>query len=463
MELHELGLVALVAALREGEVTPTEAARHHLDRIAAHDAALGAFVEVTAERALERAVALGSPPRDAGPLWGVPLAEKDLVARAGVPTRYGSRAFADNVPERSDPLALALDGLGAVSLGKTNTPEFGMTGYTESEVAPPARNPWDPSTGAGGSSGGAAVAGAAGVGAAAPPAHGGGGLPHPAAAGGVVGIKPSRGRVPVGSGLDAPGGLSVAGPIARTVDDAAHLLDALCASAPYGYATRAPGHGPFVEAVRGVPRMLRVGATLATPWDGWTDTSLDPRAHAAYAKAATILERAGHGLDDAEWHPSGYPELFTTIWRSSASQIPVADDELDSRVSPFTAWMARQGRALSAEEALGAYRAAAAFERDTIRAFSRFDAVLTPALAMDPRPIGWYEGDPMENFERQCRYAPHTSFVNVAGLPAVTVPVTREPGERPWSVQLVGRPGGEAAILALAAELERSAGPLPRP
>lgn len=463
MELHELGLVALAAALREGEVTPVEAARCHLDRIAAHDDALGAFVEVTTRQALERAADLGAPPRRAPALWGVPLAEKDLVARAGVPTRYGSRAFADNVPERSDPLALALDELGAVSLGKTNTPEFGMTGYTESEVAPPARNPWDPSTGAGGSSGGAAVAVAAGMLPAAPASDGGGSIRIPAATVGVVGIKPSRGRVPVGSGLDSPGGLSVAGPIARTVEDAAYLLDALCATVPQPYATVAPGRGPFVEAVRSVPRMLRVGATLATPWDGWTDTSLDPRAHAAYVKAATILSGAGHGVDDADWRPTGYPELFTTIWRASASQIPVADDELDARVGGFTAWMARQGRALSAESAVAAYQAGAAFERETIRAFSRFDAVLTPALAMDPRPIGWYGDDPEENFARQCRYAPHTSFVNVAGLPAVTVPVTREPGERPWSVQLVGRPGGEAAILALAAELERSAGPLPRP
>ncbi|WOF22113.1 amidase [Microbacterium betulae] len=462
-ELHELSAVTLAGLLQRGDVTPREAAAHFLARIARADDALGAFVEVTAERALRRAGALGAPD-PSRPLWGMPLADKDLTARAGVPTRYGSRAFASYVPEHSDPLARALDDLGAVSLGKTNTPEFGMTGYTESRVAPPARNPWDTTTGAGGSSGGAAAAVAAGLLPAAPASDGGGSIRIPAATVGVVGLKPSRGRLPVGSGMDAPGGLSVAGPIARTVEDAAFLLDALAASGPYPYATRAPGSGPFHDAARRGPGRLRVGATTVTPWDGWTDTTLDPGARAAFDAGVRLLEAAGHDVADAGWRPRGYPALFATIWRASAARIPVADERLDDLLEPLTAWLVREGRALPAERVLAAYAEAAVFERETISAFSPFDVVVTPALALSPRPVGWYPADdPERNFAQQCRYAPHTSFVNVAGLPAITVPLHPDATGRPVSVQLIGRPGGEAVLLSLAAQLEAARGPLPHP
>ena len=462
-ELHELSAVALADALQRGEVTPRDAAAHFLARIARTDDSIGAFVEVTAERALERASALGAPD-PSRPLWGIPLADKDLTARAGVPTRYGSRAFASYVPEHSDPLARALDDLGAVSLGKTNTPEFGMTGYTESRVAPPARNPWDTATGAGGSSGGAAAAVASGLLPAAPASDGGGSIRIPAATVGVVGLKPSRGRLPVGSGMDAPGGLSVAGPIARTVEDAAFLLDALMASAAYPYATRAPGDGPFRGAALREPGRLRVGATTVTPWDGWTDTALDADARAAYETGILLLGSAGHDVEAAGWRPRGYPELFTTIWRASAARIPVADDRLDDLLEPLTAWLVREGRALPAERALAAYAEATAFERETIAVFSPFDAILTPALALPPQRVGWYPSDdPERNFAQQCQYAPHTSFVNVAGLPAITVPLRPDATGRPVSVQLVGRPGGEGVLLSLAAQLESERGALPHP
>lgn len=463
MEFHEMGAVALAAALQAGEASPRDVAAHFLARIERADGALGAFTEVTAERALAQADALGAPDPSRA-LWGLPLADKDLTARTGVPTRYGSRAFASYVPAASDPLALALDELGAVSLGKTNTPEFGMTGYTESRVAPPARNPWDPATGAGGSSGGAAVAVAAGLLPVAPASDGGGSIRIPSATVGVVGLKPSRGRLPIGSGMDVPGGLSVAGPIGRTVADAAFLLDALVPSALYAYATRASGEGPFLPCAMREPGSLRVGFTTATPWDGWTDTTLHPSAREAFAAGLATLARLGHDVEDAHWRPTGYPELFTTIWRASAARIPVPDERLDEDLEPLTAWLVREGRALPAERLLAAYAAATAFERATIAAFAPFDVVVTPALAQSPRPVGWHDADdPERNFAQQCSYAPHTSFVNVCGLPALTVPLVPDETGRPVSVQLIGRPGGEAAIISLAAQLEAERGPLPWP
>ncbi|MTE23077.1 amidase [Microbacterium sp. ZXX196] len=460
MVLPERPLAELIATLAAGEASPTSAVSVAIAR-AEEGAALGAFVRLTGERALERARALerGAP---AGLLWGVPLAEKDLTARAGVETEYGSRAFAGHVPEVSDPLAAALDAAGAVSIGKTNTPEFGLTGYTESAVAPPARNPWDPVTGAGGSSGGAAVAVATGMLPAAPASDGGGSIRIPAATVGVVGLKPSRGRLPFANGLETPGGLSTAGAIARSAEDAAILLDALVAGGPHHFATRPPGHGPFAPAARQDPPRSRIGVTLATPWDGWTSTDLDPAARAAFDRAIRILGGAGHDVADAAWRPVGYPEMFLTLWRASAARIPIADGDLDALAEPLTAWLVREGRALGAAELLAAQQRQAAFERRTIADFAAFDAVLTPALALPPRPVGWYAGvTPEENFARQCSYAPHTSFVNVAGLPAITVPVGGE--GRPWSVQLVGRPGGEERILQLARQLEDARGPLPYP
>ncbi|MGC0367903.1 amidase [Microbacterium sp. SLBN-111] len=458
---HDLSLVAQVAALREGALDPRDLVEHYLARVSRF-ADLGAFAEVTPDAARRRTdEVLASSPR--GPLWGVPLADKDLVARAGVPTRYGSRSRADIVPSASDPLATALDVAGAINVGKTSTSEFGLTGFTEPLIHAPARDPWRPSAGAGGSSGGAAVAVAAGLLPAAVGSDGGGSIRIPSATVGVVGLKPSRGRLPIGSGFDAPDGLSVTGPIARTVEDAGLLLDALVGLAPFTYATAAPGSGPFVEAATRPAAGLRIGVTTVSPWDDDEDITLDDEARVAFDTAAAWLSDAGHAVTDADWHPVGYPALFRVLWRASAARIPLSTHDL-TLVEPLTAWLVQEGRALTAPELLGGLTEARAFERRTIADFAAFDAVLTPALAQSPRPVGWYAGhDPERTFAMQVEYAPYSSFVNVAGLPALTLPVTRDAEGHPVSVQLIGRPGGEAALLALGAELEARRGPLPHP
>ncbi|WP_417509940.1 amidase [Microbacterium sp.] len=461
-ELHELTAIDQLAALRAREVSPADLTQHYLDRIARFDDGLGAFVEVTADAALERAAALtaGEP---SGALWGLPFGDKDLVPRAGVPTRFGSRLHRDFVPDATGDQAAVLDEAGGISLGKTNTPEFGLTGYTETQIAPPARDPWNPANGAGGSSGGAATAVAAGLLPLAPASDGGGSIRIPAATVGVVGIKPSRGRVPFASGLDSPGGLPVAGPIARTVADAALLLDVQVAGRPHPYATAAPGSGSFLAAARGLGASARIGVTTVSPWDDADDIRLDPDAARAVAIAAALLSDAGGNVDAFDWRPHGYAEMFTTIWRTSAARMTLSDAQLEL-VEPITAWLVREGRKLTGPQVLDALATATVFERETITAFAPFDAVLTPALALPPQPVGWFDAsDAAHNFSQQVRYAPYSSFVNVAGLPAIVVPVTRDVSGHPVSVQLIGRPGGEAAIIALAATLERRVGVLPHP
>ncbi len=460
-ELHELSLVEQARMLRSGELAPKTVAAHYLARIRREEA-LGAFAEVTADAAFARAEALEAATAR-GTLFGVPLADKDLVARAGVPTRYGSRARAGHVPAASDPLATALDAAGAVNLGKTSTSEFGLTGYTEPRTGCPARDPWNPAHGAGGSSGGAAVAVAAGLLPAAVASDGGGSIRIPSATVGVVGLKPSRGRLPIGSGFDAPDGLAVTGPIARTVADAAFLLDALIDLAPFRYATRAPGDGPFLNAVTARVVGARIGVTTVSPWDDSEDIRLHPDAAAAVQSATATFADAGLGVDEARWRPQGYAELFRVLWRASAARIPLTEADL-AEVEPLTAWLVREGRRLTASDLIGALAAARVFERETIAAFAPYDAVLMPALALPPQRVGWYDGlDPERTFAQQVEYAPYSSFVNVAGLPALTVPVTRDRAGHPVSVQLVGRPGGEATILALGAHLEAARGALPHP
>ena len=452
-ELHDLTALEQRDELRAARVSPRELVEHYLARIDRLNPELGAFVEVTPEAALTRADDLGRSPE--GSLWGLPFADKDLVGRAGVPTRFGSRAFADNVPARSDDLALLLDDAGAISLGKTNTPEFGLTAYTETLIAPPARDPWGPENGSGGSSGGAAVAVASGMLPFAPASDGGGSIRIPSATVGTVGLKPSRGRLPVGSGLDGLAGLAVSGPIARTVADVALLLDALVEGRPYPYAVRAPGSGPFLDSALRPEGRFRIGVTTVSPWDDAEDIVLDPDARSAVAATATSLTGLGHAVEDFTWTPRGYAELFTTLWVASAARIKVEEDRLHL-VEPITAWMVRTGRELGARDLADALAAGTVFERETITSFSPFDAVLTPALAQSPRPIGWFDAvDARRNFAQQVQYAPYSSFVNVAGLPAIVLPVDETAVGHPVAVQLIGRPGGEHALLAIASQLER--------
>ncbi len=461
-QLHDLTAIEQLAALRRGEFSPAELVAHYLARIALLDGDLGAFAEVTAEAALARAedVSRGEPH---GALWGLPFADKDLVARAGVPTRFGSRLHRDFIPDSTADQAAVLDEAGGISLGKTSTPEFGLTGYTETLIGPPARDPWAPRNGAGGSSGGAAGAVAAGLLPLAPGSDGGGSIRIPAATVGVVGIKPSRGRVPFASGLDSPGGLAVAGPIARTVADAALLLDVQASGRPHGFATRAPGSGPFLDAATRPTPFARIGVTTVSPWDDAEDIRLDADAARAVRVAMMLLEDAGHGVDEFEWRPRGYPQMFTTLWRMSAARMALTDAQLEL-VEPVTAWLAREGRALTGAEVLDALGAASAFERATISAFAPFDVVLTPALALPPQPVGWFDREnAARSFAQQVQYAPYSSFVNVSGLPALVLPVTEDASGHPVGVQLIGRPGGEAAIIALAAELEGRVGRTPHP
>jgi amidase len=457
-ELHHLSAREQWQWLHRGEISPSELVAHYLARIEKLNDEVGAFITVTADAATDRARQLESLVPKTAALWGIPFADKDLTRRIGVRMTFGSRLFENWVADETDELAVVLDDAGGVSLGKTTVPEFGLSSYSESLVAPPARNPYDLALGAGGSSGGAAVAVAAGLLPLAPGSDGGGSIRIPAAATGLVGLKPSRGRVPASSGFDSLGGLVVAGPIARTVGDAAMFLDAMISSGSYEFATGAPqwNGGPLSNAAERATGRFEIAVMTSSPWDSEYEITLDLEANAAVAAATEALRVLGHGLQELVLAPDDFfAAAFRALWQAGAASIPARGDELEL-LEPLTRWLAVKGRELSGEQLAGALATLANYERSVIRQFAQVDAVLTPSLAQTPRPIGWYDAvDPERNFAQQCQYTPFTAIANVAGLPAITLPVFETAAGVPMGVQLIGRPGGEHTLLSIGAQLER--------
>jgi amidase len=450
-ELHDLTALEQGAAIRAGEVSSPELVEHYLERVGRLDASLGAFVTVTADRA--RALA-----REAGgdcPLAGVPTAIKDLNSTAGVRTTYGSAVFSDFVPDFSDELVLRIEAAGMVSLGKTNTPEFGSPCYTEPDVAPPAVTPWDTTRTAGGSSGGAAAAVAGGLVAVAQGSDGGGSIRIPASCCGLVGLKPTRGRISGSPMYGEVTGLATAGPLARTVRDAAALLDVMSGRA-VGDPFWAPEEArPFLDSCDRDPGRLR-SSRFVTPVIA--DAEVDPECVRAWEDASRVLESLGHEVVDiAPPLPRDAVPVFETCWAVltalSTVNLPA---EARAQLRPLTRWLGGLGERVSGPEfglALGELRRVAA---RTLAAVAPYDAVLTPTLASPPLPIGALrdDDDPSADFEAQKRFTPWTSIWNVTGSPAVSLPLHQTPDGLPVGVMLAGRPGEVAALVSLAAQVE---------
>jgi amidase len=492
-DIHELSAVGLRDALRSGELSAREVTEHFLARIEARNPALGAFITVTGEQALAEAASADAlyarSPHSRSPgelplLHGMPVAFKDLTDVAGVVTTHGSAAL-DHKPAPVDgALAAALKGAGVISLGKTQVPEFGLTAYSENLIAPPSRNPHALSRSSGGSSGGSAAAVAAGLVPFAPGSDGGGSVRIPAAACGIVGLKPGRGLVPAGESTGDPARLLVAGPLARSAEDAALMLDALVAIAvpdrrtgsalaeTSGQSGIPGGAGDYLASLSGHPRKLRIGVSLDSPWQAIFPFTPDTEAMDALSEGIRLLEAAGHvTVEAAVRYDNRYPDAFTTAWTSGVGNARIAPQR-EALLTPLTRTFRRRAQQRSASklnEALGFLRQ---FERDTIAQYARWDLMLMPALAQTPRPVGWFTGashgdgywpasewagDADGDYRKQCEYAPWSSMVNVCGLPAISIPVHWTGGSPgaglPMGIQLVGPAGSEALLLQVAAQI----------
>ena len=451
-ELAFTPALELAAMVQAGEVSPSELVELYLERIERLDPQLNAFVTVDADGAREAARA-ARPEAPEAPFHGVPLPIKDLHETAGLRTTYSTKAFADNVPAFDQAVVRRLRAAGFVVLGKTNSPELGTIAQTESELNGACRNPWDTRLTPGGSSGGAAAAVAAGLAPAAHGSDGGGSIRTPASCCGLVGIKPSRGRVspaPYGSG---PLGLGTSGPIARTVSDAAALLDVM-AGYEVGDSYVAPEpERPFLAEADRQPGRLRVAVTVDPP----LQVPVDPECETAARETADLLVSLGHDVVEATppWQRDELLPHFVRVWQVGPATVGIDDLSL---LEPINRALAEDARETPSPDAALSVLRLQAFVRELVAFWADVDVVLTPTLALPPVPIGWTfedtDGDPRLAFARQTLFTPFTPLVNVTGQPAVSLPLHWTPDGLPVGIQLIGRPFAEAVLIRLAAQLE---------
>lgn len=472
-ELHDLSAVALRELLQSGDVSPSEVTDHYLARIDAANETLHAFTYLDPQRSREVAASLDmqlldgkAPSRLSKPLWGLPFADKDLSDRAQVPTTYGSRAFDGYIPSESSPLTEDLDAAGGISVGKTNVPELGFPPYSKNMLPGGyARNPWDAALDPGGSSSGAATAVSARLLPLAPGSDAGGSVRIPALATGLVGLKPTRGRVPGESGVATLAGLAVGGPLARSVEDTALLFDAMVAG-PHRYTLRAPvqkglvDSGSYLDSLASGPGNLKIGWTTWSPWATHYDMNVDAQAMGVFEDALAMAQTFGHEVEEVS-HGT-YPdfvEAFRAVWMAGAAGLPLPDEALDA-LEPLTAWLVRTGRTRPASDLPRALAALSAFEAQVIADFAPYDVVFTPGLAQTPRPFDWFnEEDGEASFEQQTQFTPFTAVANVSGLPAIALPLGQGTSEVtgatvPIGFQAIGRGGDELTLLRLGKQYE---------
>jgi amidase len=443
--------------VRRRQVKPSELVEAAIGRIERLNPALNAVVTPMYEEARRVAEMVTD-----GPFAGVPFLLKDLGAPyAGVRATGGSRFTKDNVPQEDSELVRRYKRAGLVTLGKTNTPEFGLLPVTEPLLFGSARNPWDTSRTPGGSSGGSAAAVAARM---VPAAHGndgGGSIRIPAACCGLFGLKPSRGRMPGSYALS--GFLGTAHVLTVSVRDSAALLDATAgqiAGAPYSLP---PPQGSFLNEMGREPARLRIAfSTQSASGDPFHADCI-----AAVRDAAALCQSLGHEVTEAAPQIDGerFTNAFDTIWFAQlAASLDLAtattgrapkDDDLE----PLT-WAAYEsGKQLSAVQYLAAMDAFASFTATTTAFFADYDVYLTPTLGMPAPEIGFMDAS-KESAERLNRKAyelvPVTPLFNLTGQPAMSVPLYWNRAGLPIGTHFAARPGEEATLLRLAAQLEQA-------
>ena len=456
----------LAGMVRSGDVSARELVQESVDRIDALNPQLNAFVDVFAEDALAEADAIGAD--DPRPFAGVPIAIKNNRAVHGRRLTVAADFMGDFVAPHDDNVVARLRAAGFVIVGTTTLPEWGIVPVTDTRRFGTTRNPYDPGRTPGGSSGGSAAAVASGM---VPIAHandGGGSTRIPAACTGLVGLKPQRGRIstaPVGGGEF----LVTDGVLTRTVAETAALLDVLA-----GYETGDPvwvgdPAEPFAATAARAPGRLRIAMTTLSPVE---EGELDAEARRSVAVAAELLRGLGHEVVEADppWRVPGVLHMFTAVFGPLVG-LNIAFAEIlagrearedDMEALSWAIWRLCKDE-ISAIDAAGAQVQLSAFSRQVLAWMSGYDALVTPALAEAPLEHGVVNTqgpDPMGTFARTGHFTPFTALFNVSGQPAINVPLCdREDGiATPLSVQLVGQPAQEGALLALAAQLESARG-----
>jgi amidase len=451
----------LAQMVRSGEISASELVQTSLECIEELNPMLNAFVQVDEEGALETAAAIGAG--DERPFAGVPIAIKNNRPVKGLRLTYGCSLMGEHIAPYDHNITRRLRGAGFVIVGTTTLPEYGILPVSEARMFGPTRNPWDLERTPGGSSGGAAAAVAAGL---VPVAHGndgGGSIRIPAACCGLVGLKPTRGRISPAPEL-GDSSLGIDGVLTRTVADTASILDVLKGYEP-GDATWAPPPSePFAVSAAAEPGKLRIAATTQPPIP---DASVDPLSARAVSDAVELLQSLGHEVEEVDppWRDDAVRELFGVVFSSHialsiaysgrvAGREPTAEDMEGMSWAIYS-----MVRKISAVDILAANAALQQFARRLISSLAPYDALLTPALAERPLPIGTLDPDapdPMATFTQSGLFTPFTPVFNASGQPGISLPLYEGDDGLPLGVQIVGRPAGEAGLLALAAQLERA-------
>lgn len=397
-----------------------------------------------------------------GPFRGVPLLLKDLGATlAGTPQFCGTRVLRDAryITPYDSELTARFRRAGFVFAGKTNTPEFGLSPTTEPDSCGPTRNPWDTSRIVGGSSGGSAAAVASRMVAIAHAGDGGGSIRNPSGACGVVGLKPSRGRVSLGPDLGQSWSDCVTElVIARSVRDIAGVLDCVHGYSPGDPSPAPPPLRPYVDELRVAPPRLRIGQ-----FTGNSITPGGPDAVAAVRQCAALLSSLGHDVHDDYPSELDHNELASMLAVSVASSVAHELNSIEARlgypcppsgIEPATWHFAEMGRALSATQYLANLDAMHRYSRRLCAWWESNDLLITPTMAEPAPPIGELKG---ADVERIVRLVPYTSPFNVSGQPGFALPLYWTTGGLPVGIQLIARHGGESLLIQVAAQLEQAA------
>ena len=446
--------------MRSGEVSARELVEASLAAIERLDPSVNAFAFVSAERALAEAERVR--PHDPRPLCGVPVAVKDLLgATEGLPTTNGTSAFGDWLADHDTAHVRRLRDAGAIVVGKTTTPELGLRPVTESARYGVTRNPHKLELGAGGSSGGSAAAVAAGMVSLAEGSDLGGSIRIPAACCGVVGLKPSRGRVSIGPDFgDFGGGAASDGPITRTVLDAALALDVIAGYEPGDHHWLTPPGRTYVEATRGPLPEVTVGYAVRAPLDVPVDQ--EPRAGAE--RAVALLADLGHEVREwtPDWDDPDFPAAWSTFITGTVQHIVRVVERLHGRpVDPellepaSRAWLI-DSTPVALLDYLEAKEQLIAFSRRLLASWPENRVLITPTLTRLPAPAAGLRSQAGVSDEA-VRFSAFVRLWNVTGQPAITLPLHTTSDGVPVGVQLVGPPGRDDLVLGLAAQLEGAA------
>lgn len=457
--------IEIAKAIKQKQVSVAEIVQSFLEKFNQKNQQLNAFTWLDEDRVLQEARdfdhRLKSFKGELPAFYGVPLPIKDLTEVQGDPITWGSKASGNTLGRYDASVITKLREAGFLFFGRTNSPELGTIPVTENERHGATRNPWHTEYTSGGSSGGAAAAVAAGM---APIAHasdGGGSIRIPAACCGLVGLKPSRGRIPKGPHIsETMHGFSTDGCVSKTVADTAAFLDAVSHTDPYSWSYFPPPKVSYLESLEAPMEKLKIGVCVTPPTQVKPQTDVVDAVHGA----AQVLRDLGHEVFEFEVPWQRYSENviddFLAVWKTIPAYAAFKDW---NEAEELNRALFIEGQKQNSIEYVQAVLRLQVFSRLIMNHWKagQVDVMLTPVLAMPPPPVGWvYDGPPQSNvreFIMRCNdMVPYTAWVNVVGNPSISVPYEPLWRDLPASVQFIGPPYREEQVLKLARQFEKA-------